>query len=445
LSVLSEQYFAELATSMTSQLQGAEMTCANWLGEQSDFVRFNAHRVRQAGTVGQYHLNVRLINGKRHASATMTVSGNAGQDVLRIRQSIETLRGIVAECAEDPYLLVNDAPYRSRHVRATGLPDAVEMVDAIMSLGGNADLVGFLARGPIQRGFANSAGQFNWHEVETFNFEWSLYSRADKAVKCSYSDFSWDAQELGRRMERAHEQLGIVARPAMTIAPGHYRAYLSPQALASVAHVVCWDGFSAKARATRQSALQRLEENEASLSPLVSILENTQDGLAPAFQADGFARPPCVPLICEGRNRGALVSPRTALEYGLIHNGADATGEAPHSLDMLPGTLKSADVLAELGTGLYINNLWYLNFSDRMNCRITGMTRFATFWVENGNIVGPCNVMRFDDSAYRMLGSNLVNLTAEREWIADSATYTERQTDSMRMPGALLDSFALTL
>ncbi len=39
------------------------------------------------------------------------------------------------------------------------------------------------------------------------------------------------------------------------------------------------------------------------------------------------------------------------------------------------------------------------------------MTRFATFWVEGGRIVAPVNVMRWDDTLYRMLGENLEALT----------------------------------
>ena len=62
------------------------------------------------------------------------------------------------------------------------------------------------------------------------------------------------------------------------------------------------------------------------------------------------------------------------------------------------------DALAALDTGLCVGNLWYLNYSDRPACRMTGMTRFATFWVEDGKIVAPVDVLRFDDTIYRMLG-----------------------------------------
>ena len=112
---------------------------------------------------------------------------------------------------------------------------------------------------------------------------------------------------------------------------------------------------------------------------------------------------------------------------------------------MAGGTLADADVLGALGTGIYIGNLWYCNFSDRMNCRVTGMTRFASFWVEHGRIVAPLNVMRFDDSLFRVLGPNLEALGATPELLIDNHTYDGRGTSSARVPGALIRDFSLTL
>jgi predicted Zn-dependent protease len=112
---------------------------------------------------------------------------------------------------------------------------------------------------------------------------------------------------------------------------------------------------------------------------------------------------------------------------------------------MREGTLEEKDVLQALGTGLYLSNLWYLNFSDRPAARITGMTRFATFWVEDGRIAGPVGPMRFDDSLYRMLGENLVDVTRNRDLLPDASTYGERSTSSERLPGILLKSLRFTL
>jgi predicted Zn-dependent protease len=104
-----------------------------------------------------------------------------------------------------------------------------------------------------------------------------------------------------------------------------------------------------------------------------------------------------------------------------------------------------AEALKWLDTGLYISNLWYCNFSERADCRITGMTRYACFWVEHGEIKAPVDVMRFDDSVYRMFGDKLIGLTREKEFRFDVDTYHRRSTRSMDLPGALLDDFNLTL
>src|SRR5205807_5910346 len=119
--------------------------------------------------------------------------------------------------------------------------------------------------------------------------------------------------------------------------------------------------------------------------------------------------------------------------------------EMPESLDMAGGELPMADALAALDTGLYIGNLWYLNFSDRPACRVTGMTRFASFWAENGKIVAPVNVMRFDDSVFRLFGDRLLALTSERELVVNGETYRNRSVSSMRLPGAVVSEMAFTL
>ncbi len=73
------------------------------------------------------------------------------------------------------------------------------------------------------------------------------------------------------------------------------------------------------------------------------------------------------------------------------------------------------------------------------------MTRVATFWVEKGAIQAPLNVMRFDETLYRMFGEKLVGLTTERDLIFYSSTYGGRSTSSSRVPGALIEDFTFTL
>ena len=79
------------------------------------------------------------------------------------------------------------------------MPAAEAIIDAVLDAARGTDLVGLYAGGPVYRGFANSLGQRNWHEATAFNLQWSLYHRADKAVKSALSGFAWDDGALTAR------------------------------------------------------------------------------------------------------------------------------------------------------------------------------------------------------------------------------------------------------
>ncbi|MDM7916618.1 MAG: metallopeptidase TldD-related protein, partial [Candidatus Eisenbacteria bacterium] len=257
-------------------------------------------------------------------------------------------------------------------------------------------------------------------------------------------DSEWDAAAFRAKIDTAAEQLSVLSRTPRTVPPGHYRVYLSPTAVVEIMGMLGWGGFGLKDNRTKQSPLLRLITGEAKLHPSVTIRENTAEGVAPDFQEQGFLKPDRVVLIENGRYKDSLVSPRSAKEYGVETNGA-SPWEAPESVEMLPGSVPTAKALERLGTGVWIGNLWYLNYSDRPGCRMTGMTRFATFWVENGVIQAPLSVMRFDETIYRMFGENLVGLTDQTEMVLDSTTYGARSVGSFKLPGALIEDFTFTL
>ncbi|MCC7218452.1 MAG: TldE/PmbA family protein [Burkholderiales bacterium] len=438
-----EEYFENLAKVAHAALAAGERFTATLDAEETDFVRFNRGKVRQPGTVAQRYLSLRLIAGARHGEHTLSLTGDLAADGQAVRDALAGLRTALPELADDPLLLLPSEVRCSRSVRDAPLPPSEAVIDEILAAAAPHDLVGIYAAGPVWRGFANSEGQRNWHATTAFNLQWSLYHRTDKAVKTGCAGFAWDSAGFERKMATAREQLALIGRPSRALAPGTYRAYLSPSAMEEIAALLCWGGFSGRALATRQSPLLKMQDGQT-LDPRVELAEDTAAGVAPAFQAEGFARPPRVPLVTGGALVGSLVSPRTAREFALAENGANAA-EMPESLTMAGGDLPAADALAALDTGLAIGNLHYLNYSDRPAARITGMTRFATFWVEGGEIVAPVDVLRFDDTLYRLLGSNLEALTAETEFILDAGTYRSRQLASVRLPGALVAELAFTL
>lgn len=438
------EYFESIASFIDTLARPGEIIVSRVSAETSDFIRFNKSAVRQATAVQQCTWSLSLVAGEKRIDASTSASGRLDADRELLRSLVDTLRIAIADVRDDPFLLIETRELRSASERRGKLPAASQVIDEVLAQARGLDLVGFYAAGPVFKGFASSLGTRHWHGVESFSFGWCLYHDRDKAVKTTYAGDTWDSGSFETRMGFAREQLARLGDKPKELAPGQYRAFVAPAAMTELLGMLSWAGFGLKSRRTKQSGLIRMAEQDARLSPLVTIRENTRDGIASAFQGEGFVRPADVPLIDAGRLAAPLVSPRSAREYGVDTNGANA-GETPESLDLAPGALPQSDALRALDTGIYIGNLWYLNFSDRSACRMTGMTRFASFWVEDGRIKAPLNVMRFDDTAYRIFGDNLEALTSERDLIPDGDTYGERSTVSMRTPGALVRDFALTL
>jgi predicted Zn-dependent protease len=389
-------------------------------------------------------LRIDLIRDRRHAASEVALSGELESDQVRLQQVMTELREQLPYVPEDPYLLYATEVQSSVYEGDNRLPPSADAVAALLQAGDGRDLVGLYAAGGIYAGFANSLGQRNWFTTHSFNCDWSFYYQADKAVKTTYAGFVWDPTVFTQKVHEAAKQLEQLQQPPRTIPPGRYRVYLAPAALAEILDLLNWGGFGLKAQRTKHTPLIKMIEEGRRLHPEVTLRENTRDGVAPNFQSAGFIKPEQVTLIDAGVFGDCLVSPRSAQEYAVPTNGA-TSGEAPESVDMAAGHISRQEVLRRLGTGVYINNLWYLNYSDRTACRMTGMTRFATFWVEHGAIQAPLNVMRFDESLYRLLGDNLLGLTAERDFILDSSTYHQRSTSSSRLPGALVEDFQFTL
>ncbi len=437
-------YFHELMKIIDKNLLPEERYTAWFSGEVLDYARFNHAKIRQAGSVFQQCLELDLIKGAKHAQSTLSLSKNLALDEERIKNSLKRQREIISFSDDDPYLMINEDPISTECVSENKLQDKLDIIDQVLSEAHSLDLVGSYIGGPIYKGFASSFGQRNWFESSSFIIDTSLYHSGDKAIKQSYCDKSYQHHIFQQKMHNSRQGLELFNKESRTIKPGSYRVYFSPSAVHEILSMLNWDGFSRKALEVKNSPLMPLLEKKKELSADFALFEHIEAGVGPNFQANGFIKPNKLSLIEHGELKNSLISPKTAKEYALYHNGAD-DDEHACALEMSPGTLKQEDILSTLGDGLFINNLWYLNFSDRQNGCLTGMTRFFCYVVKNGKAIAPFSVMRFDDSIYRIFGEKLSAITSEREMIIDNSTYEERSTASAHLPGIIVDELKFTL
>lgn len=437
--------FYALAERLQAEARPGEMLFSELTAERSDFARLNQNRIRQAGQVRHASLQLRLIDDNRQAEAECDLSGELAHDFELARGLLRQLRQRLRHLPEDPYLHVSEEPASSDRWPEVAEVDAAAAVAEIIDAAAGLDLVGIWASGEVTAGLASSHGHHHWHVSRNFHFDWSCHGEGGSAVKGSLGGLRWDPAPVRARLAGMREALDILARPPKVLPPGRYRAWLAPMAVSELTDMLAWDGFDLKSQRTRQTPLLRLLDGEERFDPRVSLHElhgAAGTGLLPVFTSEGFLRPEHVTLIDRGGPGSPLVDARAGKEYGLAVNAASGY---PESLAMEPGDLSENRVLAALGSGLFIGNLWYCNWSDPNYCRVTGMTRFGTYWVEDGKIVAPVAPMRFDDSLYGLLGERLLAIGEETQLLLSAQTYGGRSLESARLPGLLVDGMKFAL
>ncbi len=439
-----ENLFDQIISGIFADLKSSENLAISLMAEESQFTRINGAKIRQTGFVIDAEMSLDLVANQRRATGTLTLSTDIESDLEAVRDELFRLREEVELLPED-FCIVLPAGGEKSCTDMQGLLLAPgQAAEKLLPEMQGVDLSGIWASGRIYRGNANSAGSRHWFATDSFSLDYSLVNPQEKMVKVNYAGANWSQTDYQQVLSASKEKLRMLDSPSIKIKPGNYRTYIASAGVADLLNMFSWDGLSELTMQTGESAFVKMRNENVKLSPLFSVTEDFSSGLVPRFNDQGEVSAERIELIKEGELISCLISSRTAKEYDLESNFA-AEEEYMRSPVMTVGELPEADVLKALGTGVYLSNLHYLNWSDTAGGRITGMTRYACFWVEDGQIKGPIENMRFDDSFYHFFGENLEAVTAEAKINPDVGTYDGRELGMTECPGILLSSFALTL
>jgi predicted Zn-dependent protease len=443
-----QESFEKNSKVIFSQLKGDEVVSLSLLAEESEFVRFNKGKIRQATAVEQAQVTLIIQTKTKMTKISFGLTGEIDEDRKRSLLYLGKARQEMEVLPENPFPVVIADTGTSHTDNKAQTPSADFFIDQISKTSlPEDDLVGYLASGPLIRAIANSKGTYHWHSSDIFFVDYSLFMGIQgeaKAVTATVAGSQWDQVAWENSLNQSRTFLQQLQKPAQNIKRGKIKVYLAPAAVMELKSVVSWNGFSQAAFKQGQCGLRLLAEGQKTLSEKLSVIENFDLGVHPRFNTFGELSPHQIPLIENGKLKNFLTSMKSAAEYKVPSNGADA-GESPVTMEIKPGTLKQEDILKSLGTGLYISNLHYVNWSDQKLARLTGMTRFACFWVENGEIVSPIQDMRFDVSLYDIWGPDLVELTEFQEVSVNILTYSNRDFGGSKLPGMLIKDFEFTL
>jgi predicted Zn-dependent protease len=432
LSTLEKTFNQLLETLLIKKAEHEHFTI-RLSSEGSQFTRFNSAKVRQTGYVDDAAIQLTLMANQRSSFRQFPWTNNWEIDWELADTALQELRDELPLLPIDPYLVIPSGNNTSREVNIGKLLTPEILVTRILETVSNLDFTGMYAGGIIIRGYGDSSGQKHWFATNSFNLDYSLFMASGQAVKGNFAGSEWNEAAYLAKINDGKQQLEILSRPVKELPKGQYKGMLS------------WGAISEADIQQGNSALAALSRQEKQLSQKLTLKENFQGGLVPRFNNLGEMAAPELTLIEKGILINSLVNSRTAREYNKPANGANSS-ETLRSPEISPGNLSFEQILPSLDTGLYVSNLHYLNWSDRPSGRITGMTRYACFWVENGEIIAPIANLRFDESLYRFWGlENLVDFTNFQEFIPEVGTYENRQLGGSLVPGMLVESFTYTL
>jgi predicted Zn-dependent protease len=446
---MKKDIFQTICSQVFDSLKENEQLTVYLEGENSQYFRFNDSKLRQSGIIEDYAVTISLFSGKKSLQSSTTLSSDIKSSVSNLTNEINALRDPLSLIPENDFTCFPD-PFESLDIVKSGqLPKREEILEALMDTISSDNLTGVWTSGKIFRACSTSEGTNHWFEKDSFIFDFSLIDAQENMVKVLFPGSNWDKNKFVAAFHEASEKLKLMNKPKMELKPGKYRVWFEPNAVADFVDMFNWNGVSESSFRNGSSCLLKLRNSDTRLSNLFSLNESFSSLSTAPFNSRGEVSED-VAIIQNGILSNTLVNAKTALEYKISSNFAEepnswGMGEYMRSPHMEAGDIDNEERLEKLGTGIFISNIHYLNWSDTLGGRITGLTRYACYWVEDGKLVAPIKTMRFDDSFYNFFGSNLEGVGKEVLARPVIETYDGRNPGETTCPGILVKDFELTL
>ncbi len=446
---MKKEIYNTICSQVYNTLQEGEDLTIYMEGENSQYFRFNDSKIRQTGIIEDYNVTLSLYHGKKSLQATTTISSDIDYSVKNLISEINGLRDPLSLIPENNFTAFPEKFDSLEVYRQGDLPDREEILDSLMGIIDSDNLTGVWTSGKIFRASSTSKGTHHWFEKDSFIFDFSLIDAKENMVKILYPGSDWNKDDFIAAFDDASKRLQLMDKPKLELKPGKYRVWFEPHAVADFVDMLNWNGVSEASLRNGSSCLLKMRKDNVRLSEKFSLDESFDRKSTASFNSRSEISGN-VSLIKHGILENTLINSKTALEYGLSSNYAEdvnswGMGEYLRAPFMHGGDIKLDERLEKLGTGIFISNIHYLNWSDNLGGRITGLTRYACYWVEDGRMIAPIKTMRFDDSFYNFFGDNLeaVGETVLSRPVIE--TYDGRNPGETTCPGILVNDFELTL
>jgi predicted Zn-dependent protease len=368
--------------------------------------RFACNEVSTAGDVERIDLTLSIAFGRRAAAGSLTQL-----DAASVEQTAARIARMARLSPEQPELMpllaaqtylrpkaASDAATRAAtpELRARAAASAIARAKA-----GGLSIAGFYQHADESLSIANSAGLSGYHAWTSSQFDCT-------ARTPDGSGSGWAGAHSQRASELEVDALAAIAvdkatrsRSPRPLAAGRYSVVLEPSAVAALLSVLS-DALDARTADEGRSFFSKPGGGSRVGEKLFA------DGIAlrtdPSAVALGVLPwgSESLPLRAASWIDNGTLQQLPYSRYWAQQKGVAAVPR-PQALLLQGGASALPALIAGVKRGVLITHFWYLNYLDPRSLLSTGLTRDGTFLIENGEVVGPVNNFRFNESPHVML------------------------------------------
>ncbi|HME90107.1 MAG TPA: TldD/PmbA family protein [Myxococcaceae bacterium] len=386
---------------------GAKEGTASIASTREGFLRFAVNAPTTSGEVERRSLSVSAaIEGSKHSSASGEDLSNEG--IARLAEQVVATAKLappdpeyVPPAGSQKYASI---PWAYDPATAEGDPARrAHSVKIVLDAASEAGLIaaGLLSQSSHEVSFAASTGASG--ATRSTRAELSTTVRRPDGSSSGFAGAATiriadlDPLRIAQKaVDRAKAWVNPTALP-----PGKYTVVLEDVALAPLFGFIAM-ALDARAAEEGRSCFARpgggTQVGQALFSPRVTIVSDPLDKVVPGAPW----------------GEGNLASQRHVyVEQGVLKSlrrsryWARKTNTTPTitggSIKLAGGGKSSDQLVAGCERGLLVTNIWYVRMLNPKNLTVTGLTRDASFLIENGKVTRPVKNFRFNQSLLAML------------------------------------------
>ncbi|MBC8385507.1 MAG: TldD/PmbA family protein [Candidatus Cloacimonetes bacterium] len=409
---------------------------------ETDFLRFFQSQINYNISKSSISLSTTVHKGKKSYSFRLI-------DPTRmiLLQKIEEAKKIIDNLPEDPDfidieddLTISTEKEKTNNIERISLDKKIEILDKVAKAVEPNDfkIFGTFICNYRTLYIVNSNG-VNKREIRSPIFlEVKAVSNINEVTVLEvYGGENFDSFDEGRFIKNLKAKVVAADSEIVDVEPGEYDVVLAPRCIGEY-FMYLESSMSAASLDHQQSFFEGKLDQKVFPDNIVLVDDPHHPDLINFDYDSGGHIYQKTPIIENGVFKNFLVDNYYGRKLKMDKNGAEGG-----AMVMETGDKSWEELVGSIKNGLYISSLHYMNFINRKETSITGLTRDGTFLIENGKITKVVNNLRFTEKISDII-NGITDIENQSYTIPYSDNYGEFGIYSAKMPHVKVKGFKIS-